>query len=313
MYEARQNKEKVSRRIEGGGDEVRKRVNNAFLEKNYNRANGRYIQFKSRTADYLFLYYKSIIMPRMNNWIALLGQYRNYNFGKITFQTFLQNIQQFRNSQVKHNWTVLRESLAYFNSITRGNFITYFGFNNGNILYDDLEKLRMTVRTTEMNVEINSFSSNHRLKEDIIEAISMVNKGKNKINNLPYYKRYFVPKNEPVNHRVKFRVEKKLNTILRGLFWLSEDSYTKVQFKSRTNYFGSTYANSRKNAVISLGGLYGKAGNQGRDSRPGVIIHEISHAFASTEDNAYGNQIYSLDQFSASNNADTYEYFCEHA
>ena len=313
MYEARQNKEKVSRRIDGGSGMARQKVNNTIFKKSHNRANGKYIQLRGRTANHLFSYYQSITVPTMTNWTTSLGMYGTHNFGKITFQTFLQHIHRFENKKIKQNWTSLRESLAYFNSITRENFITYFGPLNGNNLYDDLEKLRMVVRTTEMNVEINSFSSNHRLKEDIIKAISMVNKGKTQINNRPYYKRFFSPQAALVNPFVKSRVEQKLNIILRGLFWLSEDPYTKVQFKSKTSSFGSTYTNSRKNAVISLGGSYGSADDQGEDSRPGVIIHEISHAFASTKDTAYGNDIYSLDQYSASNNADTYEYFCEKA
>jgi peptidyl-Lys metalloendopeptidase len=53
----------------------------------------------------------------------------------------------------------------------------------------------------------------------------------------------------------------------------------------------------------------------GEDSRFGTVIHELSHLSAHTQDNAYGRtnaRTLAVKQSDrASNNADTYEYFCE--
>jgi len=64
---------------------------------------------------------------------------------------------------------------------------------------------------------------------------------------------------------------------------------------------------------IRLSSAYRRAPERGRDSKPGVIIHEASHLILGTSDHAYGGNIYRLDRNEAIENADTYEYAAEDA
>lgn len=64
---------------------------------------------------------------------------------------------------------------------------------------------------------------------------------------------------------------------------------------------------------IRLSSVYRRAPKRGRDSKPGVIIHEASHLILGTKDHAYGRAIYRLDRNQAIENADTYEYAAEDA
>lgn len=64
---------------------------------------------------------------------------------------------------------------------------------------------------------------------------------------------------------------------------------------------------------IRLSNAYRRAPERGRDSKPGVIIHEASHLILGTKDHAYGRAIYRLDRNQAIENADTYEYAAEDA
>jgi hypothetical protein len=66
---------------------------------------------------------------------------------------------------------------------------------------------------------------------------------------------------------------------------------------------------------IFLGRDFWSASNSGRDSKPGVIVHELSHEELYTDDHAYGEKdaetlaIHEPDK--AINNADNWEYFAE--
>ena len=64
---------------------------------------------------------------------------------------------------------------------------------------------------------------------------------------------------------------------------------------------------------IRLSSAYRRAAETGRDSKPGVIIHEASHMILGTGDLAYGNNIQNLEPDQAEKNADTYEYAAENA
>lgn len=64
---------------------------------------------------------------------------------------------------------------------------------------------------------------------------------------------------------------------------------------------------------IRLASAYRRAPERGRDSKPGVIIHEASHLILGTKDHAYGSAILGLNWRQAITNADTYEYAAEDA
>ena len=67
--------------------------------------------------------------------------------------------------------------------------------------------------------------------------------------------------------------------------------------------------------TVTLCPMFFNARNEGADSRPGVIVHEVSHLAAGTGDMAYGrNAALALarkEPDRAALNADNYEYFVE--
>jgi hypothetical protein len=67
--------------------------------------------------------------------------------------------------------------------------------------------------------------------------------------------------------------------------------------------------------TITLCPMFFNARNDGADSRPGVLVHETSHLFASTDDLAYGRRsaltLARKEPHRAAINADNFEYFVE--
>lgn len=129
---------------------------------------------------------------------------------------------------------------------------------------------------------------------------------------LPDSKAFFFPwlsgqRRKTVRYRYK--------RIYEGLKWLGEEPYLKVQFDPRKKYtYGMTYRDQGKETLIWLCGAFQRhPESAGKDSRPGVLIHELSHSFAGTQDHAYGNHIKNLSAGKAVENADTYEYAAEDA
>ena len=78
--------------------------------------------------------------------------------------------------------------------------------------------------------------------------------------------------------------------------------------------FAYTYPVDHPNTIYLCDGFW-SAGSLGWDSRPGTIIHEMSHLKAGTQDHAYGRDacktLATNDPASAIENADSYEYFAE--
>ncbi len=103
--------------------------------------------------------------------------------------------------------------------------------------------------------------------------------------------------------------------ILQGLEWLEKDPYLKVMYQPwEKSTYGETIGGAERHASLNLLGAFQKKPKEtGRDSRPGVLIHELSHSFAETKDNGYGNEIKKLYVLNAVENADTYEYAAENA
>jgi peptidyl-Lys metalloendopeptidase len=73
-------------------------------------------------------------------------------------------------------------------------------------------------------------------------------------------------------------------------------------------------ANLRQ-GLIMLCPPFFNASNEGGDSRPGILVHEVSHLVAQTNDVAYGQQaarqLAEKDPERAIRNADNFEYFVE--
>lgn len=72
------------------------------------------------------------------------------------------------------------------------------------------------------------------------------------------------------------------------------------------------------NHIIILGADFWTAPNEGRDSKPGILIHEITHFVdvIGTDDYAYGDDadvqsLFGLSSTLGGNNADTWEHFIE--
>ncbi len=105
-------------------------------------------------------------------------------------------------------------------------------------------------------------------------------------------------------------VRNRFRQILQGLNWLSKNPYRKIQFcPMGTDILGSVEGHSEEKSVVVLWGVYmGRKGADGPDVRPGTLIHEVSHAFAETEDYGYDDGIKTLREGQAKNNADTYAY-----
>ncbi len=77
--------------------------------------------------------------------------------------------------------------------------------------------------------------------------------------------------------------------------------------------FAFTYKGDR---TVWLCSSYLSAAQIGTDCKFGTLVHELSHAVSSTDDNAYGEtacqNLASTDTSKATNNADSHEYFTEH-
>lgn len=77
------------------------------------------------------------------------------------------------------------------------------------------------------------------------------------------------------------------------------------------------YVRPDQSFAIVLGAFFFRAPPSGYDSRPGVVVHEMTHfALAgATKDHAYGlekaQQLAATDPAQAQRNADNYEYFVE--
>jgi hypothetical protein len=75
------------------------------------------------------------------------------------------------------------------------------------------------------------------------------------------------------------------------------------------------FAIIRDGRTIELCPRFFQAGREGQDSRFGVIVHEVSHVAAGTQDLAYqpflSGKLAASDPEAAAANADNYEYFVE--
>ncbi len=105
-------------------------------------------------------------------------------------------------------------------------------------------------------------------------------------------------------------IKYRYGLILKGLNWLLQDPYLKVMFyPEHSNTLGQTMHLSEERAVIELWGAYMSQYTASDErKRPCTLIHEISHAFAGTTDHLYGEDIKTLDEGQALENAETYAF-----
>lgn len=147
-------------------------------------------------------------------------------------------------------------------------------------------------------------------------ALVMASNARGNVNSPEFFCRYF--------HRniiMKQARMQKYKDIVRNVYKNIIDhlgDFNKNHFKIRTNEDKDTFAYVRPDHPlhkINLCPAYLSAAETGRDSKPGVIIHELSHFtdIGGTQDYAYGDDARNLSIRKAVNNADNYEYAAEQA
>lgn len=303
---------KTNSKTSYGFQSIQKKDNN-YTRKEQNLFNtGRYkgvVQCKGRGESYLKSYYKSDSVPDMSKWRTVSIKH-DYGIEGITMKKFIESIDKFKEEPSKDTWRVIKANLLLLQRLGIAEFTQKFGVDDGTLLFGELSDLRMKTRVMERIVESNAFSSGNRLENDINAAITMVDNVRQKISSgNEHYTKYFI--SSTPTQKNKKRVLRTYQQIRNGLNWLQEDPYTKVQIVPKTESYGMTKKSKYTKAIIELRGEYANAGNTGKDSRPGVLIHELSHSFGGTNDHAYEEDIFTLSEYKAQRNADTYEYAAE--
>lgn len=229
---------------------------------------------------------------------------------------------------------------------SQGSFLNA-NFDN---LKDAQNKLKSEIKSLEeQNYPKNAYP-NYINEEKDEHFDNMKNKAKSMIikvvgEHYEYFRLYFNPNKQRTCTGYYNKIKDNFKKIASGLDKLGyKDNYTKIGhfgyvYKNPTKRgkddtlevdkkdgngpvkinIGDTYIPSRvqkseeTGLQIRLSSAYRKAAEEGRDSKPGVIIHEASHILLGTNDNAYGDDIRTLSPDNAMNNADTYEYAAEDA
>ena len=123
----------------------------------------------------------------------------------------------------------------------------------------------------------------------------------------------------PIGEEYKMWFGKKFKKKVKNVFTTMKRSIKTTEYtlccgskECKNNWYGYTYKGSTK---IYLCKLFFEAKLKGTDSKLGVIVHELSHAAACTDDHEYGQrrckELAKRDPKKACNNADSYEYFAE--
>lgn len=136
--------------------------------------------------------------------------------------------------------------------------------------------------------------------------------------NTRFFSKYFNPTNAEISGDLQKRGCRYVVSIFRRIMNYISNT---INPKFDIHRFGhrNTYAYVDSNDIafhrIHLCNAYKKANIYGVDSKPGVIIHELSHFsdIGGTEDHAYGDDAKNLNMESAIDNADNYEYAAENA
>lgn len=222
----------------------------------------------------------------------------------------------------------------------------YSGFSGGN--KDTLSKAQNFINLKIKDTENRKYqgTSNYILEETDEGFNKMKDKAHDLLSSVTrkddaYLKRYFNPMNETIRNPRAFynEIRNNFNKIDTKLMYLKyKNNYSRKAGVSGYSYpnetmqsitmniddmdIKGTFAKSKPHTdtggnkretglQIRLSNAYRRAKETGRDSKPGVIIHEASHIILGTKDHKYGSLIFELSRNLAKENADTYEYAAE--
>lgn len=157
--------------------------------------------------------------------------------------------------------------------------------------------------------------SNMNFEKMCQKANVLSSEAHSKVDNQNFFNNYFNPKHKEdlVNETYRRKVKEVYKKIEDHLVVVANPMFTN-DYSKRCFVYAFVYPVDTTHN-IHLSSQYQIAKENGENSKPGVIIHEMSHFndIGNTKDHAYGAKAQELDVTKAIENADTYEYAAENA